>query len=111
MIVLHARAVGGKWYGIAYSADGLVATAVSASRAKTLADLRRAVPEGQRHRVDDEDRSDFTEKTVALLVELEAGQEEHKDFSLADCVSKPLAGVLKVAAAIPLGYVTSYGNI
>jgi O-6-methylguanine DNA methyltransferase len=26
-------------------------------------------------------------------------------------VASPLAGVLKVAAAIPLGYVTSYGNI
>src|SRR5512143_3801999 len=111
MVVLHARAVGGNWYGIAYAADGLVATAVSASRAKTLADLRRAVPEGLRHRVDDEDRSEFAEKTITLLVDLEAGQEEHKDFSLAGCVHEPLAGVLKVAAAIPLGYVTSYGNI
>src|SRR5512143_1296061 len=111
MIVLHARAVGGKWYGIAYAADGLVATAVSASRAKTLADLRRAVPEGERHRVDDDDRSDFVEKTIALLVDLEAGQEEHKTFSLAGSVDKLLAGVLEVAAAIPLGYVTSYGNI
>ncbi len=111
MVVLHARAVGGKWLGIAYAADGLVATAVSPSRAKTLADLRRAVPEGIEHRVDDEDRSDFVERTIALLVELEAGHEEHKGFSLAGCVREPLAGVLRVAAAIPLGYVTSYGNI
>ena len=44
--------------------------------------------------------------------ELEAGREEHKSFSLAaEYVGEPLAGVLKVAAAIPLGYVTSYGNI
>ena len=111
MIVLHARAVGARWYGIAYAADGLVATAVSASRAKTLAHLRRAVPEGLRHRVDDEDRSGFAGRTIALLVELEGGHEEHKGFSLADCVREPLAGILKVAAAIPLGYVTSYGNI
>ncbi len=111
MVVLHARAVGGKWYGIAYAGEGLVATAVSSSRAKTLADLRRGVPEGVAHRVDDEDRSDFVESTIALLVELEAGHEEHKAFSLAECVGEPLAGVLKVAAAIPLGYVTSYGNI
>jgi methylated-DNA-[protein]-cysteine S-methyltransferase len=111
MVVLHARAVGGTWYGLAYAGGGLVATAVSASRAKTLADLRRAVPEGLRHRTDDEDRSDFVEKTIALLVDLEAGHEEHKHYSLADCVREPLAAVLKVAAAIPLGYVTSYGNI
>jgi len=111
MIVLHARAVGGRWFGIAYAGEGLVATAVSPSRAKTLADLRRAVPEGVTHRVDDADRSDFAKKTIALLVELEDGHEENKSFSLAECVSEPLAGVLKVAAAIPLGYVTSYGNI
>jgi O-6-methylguanine DNA methyltransferase len=111
MVVLHARAAGGKWFGLAYKGEGLLATAVSSSRAKTLSDLRRAVPEGLRHRVAGEDRSDFVEKTIALLVELEAGREEMKRFSLAECVREPLAGVLKVAAAIPLGYVTSYGNI
>jgi methylated-DNA-[protein]-cysteine S-methyltransferase len=111
MVVLHARAVGGRWYGIACAGDALVATAVSPSRAKTLADLRRAVPGGVKHRVDDENRSDFVERTIALLVELESGHEEHKAFSLAECVREPLAAVLKVAAAIPLGYVTSYGNI
>jgi O-6-methylguanine DNA methyltransferase len=111
VVVLHARAVGGKWLGIAYSGEGLVATAVSSTRARTLADLRRAVPEGIEHRVDDEDRSDFVDKSIAMLVELEDGHEEHKAFSLAECVGEPLAGVLRVAAAIPLGYVTSYGNI
>jgi O-6-methylguanine DNA methyltransferase len=111
MVVLHARAVGGRWYGIAYVGEALVATAVSSSRAKTLADLRRAVPEGLKHRLEDEDRSDFAKKTIALLVELEAGHEENKNFSLAECLREPLANVLKVAAAIPIGYVTSYGNI
>ena len=43
---------------------------MSPSRAKTLSDLRRAVPDGHRHRVDDEDRSGFAEKTIALLVDL-----------------------------------------
>ena len=92
--------------------DRLVATAVSPTRARTLEHLRRSLPAGVAHRVADEDRSDFVEKTIALLAELEAGHEEHKTFSLAtEYVGEPLAGVLKVAAAIPLGYVTSYGNI
>jgi methylated-DNA-[protein]-cysteine S-methyltransferase len=112
MVVLHAREVAGKWYGVACAGEGLVATAVSPTRAKTLASLRRSLPAGVAHRVADEDRSDSVEKTMALLVELEAGHEEHKSFSLAtEYVGEPLAGVLKVAAAIPLGYVTSYGNI
>jgi methylated-DNA-[protein]-cysteine S-methyltransferase len=111
MIVLHARAVAGKWFGVACAGEGLVATAVSPTRARALASLRRSVPEGAAHRVADEDRSGFVEGTIALLVELEAGHEENKGFALAECVGEPLAGVLKVAAAIPLGYVTSYGNI
>ena len=111
MVVLHARAVGGRWYGLACEGEGIVATTVSPSRAKTLRDLRRALPEGVEHRIDDEGRSDFVGKTIGLLVELEAGNEENKQFSLAECVRPPLADVLKVAAAIPLGYVTSYGSI
>ena len=111
MVVLHARAVAGRWFGVAYSGGGLVATAVGSTRAGTLGHLRRSLPEGVAHRVVDEDKSDFVEKTIGLLVDLEAGHEEHKAFSLSDTVSEPLAGVLKVAAAIPLGYVTSYGNI
>jgi len=111
MVVLHARSVGGKWYGLAYQGEGLVATTVSPSRARALAALRRALPDGLAHRVDDEDRSLLVEKTMGLLIELELGCEERKSFSLADCVGEPLGVVLKVASSIPLGYVTSYGNV
>ena len=97
---------------MACAGEGLVATAVSSTRARTLEHLRGSLPARVAHRVAGEDRPDFVEKTVALLAELEAGREEHKAFSLAaDLVGEPLAGVLKVAAAIPIGYVTSYGNI
>jgi O-6-methylguanine DNA methyltransferase len=111
MVVLHARAVGGKWYGLAYQGDGLVATTVSPSRAKALAALRRALLEGLAHTVDDGDRSPLVERTIGLLIELELGYEERKSFSLADCVAEPLGVVLKVASSIPLGFVTSYGNV
>jgi O-6-methylguanine DNA methyltransferase len=112
MVVLHAREVAGRWFGVACAGEGLVATAVSSTRARTLEDLRRALPGGVEGQVADEGASDFAERTFALLVDLEAGREEHKALSLAsDVVGEPLAGVLKVAAAIPMGYVTSYGNI
>jgi O-6-methylguanine DNA methyltransferase len=112
MIVLHTREAGGRWYGLACADERLVATAVSPTRARTLGYLRRSLPAGVAHRDAGEDRSDFVEKTIAQLVEIEAGHEEHKTFSLAtEYVGEPLAGVLAVAAAIPLGYVTSYGNI
>jgi methylated-DNA-[protein]-cysteine S-methyltransferase len=111
-VVLHTREVAGRWFGVACADEGLVATAVSSTRAKTLGHLRRSLPAGVTHSVADEDDSGLVEKTIALLVELEAGHEEHKVFSLADeYVDGPLARVLKAAAAIPLGYVTSYGNV
>ena len=112
MVALHVREVAGRWFGVAYAGEGLVATAASSTREGTLGHLLRSLPAGVAHRVADDDRSSFVEKTIALLVELEAGHEEHKAFSLAgDLVGEPLARVLNVAAAIPLGYVTSYGNI
>ncbi len=111
MVDLHAKEIGGVWYGVACAGQRLVATAVSATRTRTLGYLRRSLPAGVQHRTADEDRSEYVEKTIAMLVELEAGREEHKAFSLAECVSAPLAAVLKVAAAIPRGFVTSYGEI
>jgi methylated-DNA-[protein]-cysteine S-methyltransferase len=112
MVVLHAREIAGKWFGVAYAGEALAATAVSPTRARTLGHLRRSLPSGVAHRVAAEESSDFVEKTIALLVELEAGHEEHKGFSLAtEYVGEPLARVLRVAASIPLGYVTSYGDI
>ena len=111
-VVLHAREVAGRWFGVARVAEGLVATAASSTRASTLGHLLRSLPPGAAHRVADDDRSELVEKTIALLVDLEAGHEEHKDYSLAtEFLGEALVGVLRVAAAIPLGYVTSYGNI
>jgi O-6-methylguanine DNA methyltransferase len=112
MVILHTRQIGDKWFGVAYAPEGLVATAVSTTRARAEGHLRRSLPRGVAHGVAEEDRSDLVERAMALLVELEAGREEHKTFTLATAhVGAALAAVLKVAAAIPLGYVTSYGNI
>jgi methylated-DNA-[protein]-cysteine S-methyltransferase len=112
MVVLHTRELGGRCYGVACTDEGLVATAASSTRARTLEHLRRSLPAGVAHRVAGEDRPASVEKTIALLAELEAGHEEHKTFSLAaEHIGEPLARVLKVAAAIPIGYVTSYGDV
>ncbi len=47
-----------------------------------------------------------------MMKELESGREEHKRFSLADeYFPAPILKVLQMAAAIPIGCVTSYGNI
>lgn len=112
LAVLHAKEVAGRWFGVAHADDGLVATAVGVTRAGTLAYLRRSLPNGVAHRVGDEDGSGFVERTIALLAELEAGRTGHDEaFSLSGCVGGSTAAVLRAAAAIPRGYVTSYGEI
>jgi len=112
IVSLHAREVGGKWFGLASLGPAIAATAVEPSRARAVVSLRRILPSGLASRVVDEDRSEFVERTFAMLVELEAGHEERKEFSLApECLTEPLAAILRVASAIPLGYVTTYGNV
>jgi O-6-methylguanine DNA methyltransferase len=47
-----------------------------------------------------------------MLKELDSGNEESKNFSLAtEYIPEFVAKVLKAAATIPIGYVTSYGNV
>jgi O-6-methylguanine DNA methyltransferase len=47
-----------------------------------------------------------------MLADLEQGKEEGKRFELSSVyVHEPLRSVLRAAASIPLGYVTTYGNI
>ncbi len=111
MVVLHTKHAGGKWFGLACLGEALVATTVSSSRGGTLANLRRSLPPGVEQRISEGEPSDYAERMLALLVELERGEEGRKAFALAAAVAEPLARVLKAAAAIPLGYVTSYGDI
>jgi O-6-methylguanine DNA methyltransferase len=109
---LHAREVGGKWFGLACVGTALAATAVESTRGKALESLQRGLPSGVACRVAGDDRSEHVDRTIAMLVELEAGHEENKQFSLAqDYVAEPLAAILRVASAIPIGYVTTYGEI
>jgi methylated-DNA-[protein]-cysteine S-methyltransferase len=109
---LHVREVAGRWFGFAQAGGALAATTVAETRTQALERLRRSLPSDVACRASDVDPSELVEKTIALLVELEAGREEHKEFSLAvELVGAPLAAILKVAAAIPLGYVTTYGQI
>ena len=111
MISVHLKEIDGRWFGLACEGDGIVATAAASGRESALHKLVRGVPAGAGYRFSEES-SEFAEKTIGMLAELEAGHEENKCFSLAAAyVSKPLAEVLSAAAAIPVGYVTTYGRI
>ncbi len=95
---------------MAYAGEQLVATSVGSTKQVVLAGFAKRLPIGT-HPITD-GSSEYADRTMAMLAELEAGNEEHKSFSLSgDYVAEPLATILKSAASIPIGYVTSYGDI
>jgi O6-methylguanine-DNA--protein-cysteine methyltransferase len=111
MIALHTREIDGRWFGLAACGENLVATAVASSRPAVIARLLKSLPAGVPHQVATE-TSDGADRMLGLLHELETGDESRKRFTLAsDYVPEPLASVLLLAAAVPLGYVASYGAI
>jgi methylated-DNA-[protein]-cysteine S-methyltransferase len=111
MISICVKEVDDTWYGLAYVGEKIVATTLSQTREKTKENLLRSIPPDVNDQIVEES-SEFAEKTILMLRELESGNEESKSFSLAaEYVPEPLAKILYAAAAIPIGYVASYGGI
>ena len=111
MVEIAAGSAGGRWFGIAWANNAFVSTAVAAAREDALAIVSRCIPADLQTRAAD-DSSPFLLATVRMLGELERGDESHKQFVLSDdCLSPPLQRIFTAAASIPIGYVTSYGNI
>jgi O-6-methylguanine DNA methyltransferase len=54
---------------------------------------------------------EFIEEMFTLFGELERGIEDHKVFQISEFVSPPLRRILTAAAVIPIGYVSTYGDI
>jgi O-6-methylguanine DNA methyltransferase len=111
MISVYVKEVDGTWFGLAYVREEIVATATSSTRERTTRNLAGSIPLGVEHQIVEEG-SEFAEKTILMLRELESGNEESKRFCLAaKYVPELVAKVLKAAAAIPIGSVASYGGI
>jgi O-6-methylguanine DNA methyltransferase len=111
MIDIYAKELDGTWFGVAYTGERIVATALNSTRKGVLKQLQGSFPAKTRHQTVKRE-SDFARKTILMLKELHAGNEESKSFALAtEYLSEPTAKVLETAATIPLGYVASYGDI
>lgn len=99
------------WFAVGAHEEKLVATAVASSKASVVEEIMRNIPAGVPRELTEE-RSHFARETVRMLAQLEAGDEHDKSFILSDeYLPDHLRRVLYAAAAIPIGYVTSYGNI
>lgn len=101
----------GAWYGLAYVEERIVATAVASAKERAVRNLLRAIPSHLEHQIV-EKGSAFANRTIQMLRELDNGNEESKSFDLAtEYMPQPDAKVLKAAAAVPIGYVASYGSV
>jgi O-6-methylguanine DNA methyltransferase len=111
MIEVYVTASASMWFGIAYTENSIVATSVGSSKDRTFRSLLRSLPSRVHYRVV-ERGSELAERTIPALQEAHMGKREFRDFTLAEeFFSEPVARVLKAAAAIPVGYVASYGDI
>jgi O-6-methylguanine DNA methyltransferase len=111
MIDIYVKKVDRVWFGLAYTGERILATVVSLTKEKAVGSLLGSVPLDAEHQVVEEG-SEFAEKTILMLKELDSGNEEFKSFSLTtEYIPELVARVLKAAATIPIGYVASYSSI
>lgn len=111
MVEVWVQEVDYSWYAVAHDGAKLVATAVASSRERVVSEIMHHVGQSIPRRLTEEE-SDFGRALVRMLARLEAGDESEKLFELSEEHVPPhLYATLTVAAAIPLGYVTTYGSI
>jgi len=111
MISIYLEEADGLWFGLAYVGEEIIATAVNSAKEKTARSLVRSIQFDAKYQIIEEG-PEFAKKTIGMLKELDSGNEESKSFSLAaEYISEPLLKILKAAAAIPIGYTASYGDI
>lgn len=111
MLTVFIKELDRTWFGVAYTENKIAATALSTTKEGVIKSLTRSIPSHAEYRIRNES-SGFAEKIILMLRELNLGNEDFKSFSLAgECISEPAASVLKAAASVPIGYVTSYGNL
>ena len=106
-----AAQVDNTWFAVAWKGEELVATATDGDHLSSLRRVEACVPAGA-ETVGGDPSSEFFSRTVTMLAHIEAGDESTKVIRFARSVLSPqMFTILTVAASIPRGYVTSYGDI
>jgi O-6-methylguanine DNA methyltransferase len=111
MIEIYTQNIGGVWFGVACAQQQIVASSFSESQQLTLSNILGDLPFDASFQVFHEP-SPFAKKILSYMKSIYDGQNVNASFSLAlNHLPLYTQKVLKTTAAIPLGYVTSYGAI
>jgi O-6-methylguanine DNA methyltransferase len=111
MILIWLEEIDSRWFGAALHDGALVATAAASAQDVVRRAILGALPAEAPRRFMEEP-SEEARSTIRMLADLEQGKEESRRFELSSAyVLEPLRSVLRTAAAIPRGYVSTYGSI
>lgn len=111
MIEVWLQKADALWFGVAEHEGKLVATVCDRTRDVAQRSIRECLPVDAPWRLAGA-ASTFARAMVEMLARLERGDESDKRFELSpEYVPEPRLSVLRVAAAIPRGYVSTYGAI
>jgi O-6-methylguanine DNA methyltransferase len=110
-IRLWLREEGSAWFGLAECDGALVATSVAGNSDIARRILVHCLPPGAPRSLA-EGPSDFVDRIVHLLAEMEEGKACGGNVRLSlDYLPEPAASVFGLVAAIPPGYASSYGRV
>jgi methylated-DNA-[protein]-cysteine S-methyltransferase len=111
MIDICIRNLEEVWFGVACDEKEIFATTFTSSEKRALKDLLGNIPFGV-HFQRPEKISAFAQRAIVALKDIYNGKDVSENFSLATKhLSNYMRKVIKVTRLIPLGYVTSYGEI
>jgi O-6-methylguanine DNA methyltransferase len=99
------------WFGVAWEDESIVATATGPTHERAIEIVEHCIPDSVEAAFPDT-LPDFFARTIEMLGELERGNETRKSYTLSTRYrSKQMWRILGAAAKIPIGFVTTYGNI
>lgn len=105
------RSIQDTWIGYAYDGKSVVACTVSSQYDQTRKVILSCLPQNQPYTIT-EKGSPFVESQILLIYQLHHGAECTVGFTLAtEYYPTNQATILMAASKIPLGYVTTYGNL
>jgi O-6-methylguanine DNA methyltransferase len=111
MINLYVKNIGNVWFGVAFEGEKIFGTWFGDNEKRAVQELSASVPSGVKCQRLDKGTA-FAERVVKALKDVYDGKDVSEKFSFATEPLSAFAGnVLKACAAIPLGYVSSYGAI
>jgi methylated-DNA-[protein]-cysteine S-methyltransferase len=109
MIDVDVENVGGMWFGVAFEGETVQATSFASTKEDVLRGLKGELAS---HVTTNSVRTDFSRRVIATLKDMYDGKENPANFKFAsDHLPKYTWKILETMRKVPLGYVTSYGEI